>query len=105
MTAQTTPAQIESAEASTEQSPLQVRHGRRIFGEISKTHADVVATVANTETLLALLTPDSDAENPVLEVLEKILMGQRQQQAALERIEKRLEQLHVRMTQLERARR
>jgi streptomycin 6-kinase len=77
-----------------------VSHGKRLLTEIATTHRDVSATKIDTSQILELLAPATE-ENPVLTILEQILMAQRQQVAQLERIEMNLKKFGARLARLE----
>jgi hypothetical protein len=75
--------------SSPDSAPLKIRHGRRLLSEISDTRRDVVATKADTEAIIELLSPSED-ENPVLTVLGEILATQQLMILRLEQIEKKI---------------
>lgn len=86
---------------SLDQAPLQVSHGKRLLKEIATARRDVVATKADTETILGLLAP-AEEENPVLAILEQILTTQRHLVARMERIEHKVDSLGKRLAIFER---
>jgi hypothetical protein len=80
--------------------PLRVAHGRRLLREISDARKDVVATKADTSTIIELLTPTE--ENPVLTVLQQILTTQQQIAARIARIEGLANRIEMRLSEFER---
>lgn len=83
-----------------ENIPLDLRHGRRLLAEIVTTRRDVVATKSDTTEILTLLAPGE--ENPVLEILEQILLTQRQLVAQMDRMEHALTKLGGQVARLQR---